>query len=74
MQVTEKDEYDFGSGVRGNLLRKTVINYQSFRATPLCAAAAIFNRPGQIIVYDGSGNRVAETDYLYDNQTTLAGV
>jgi hypothetical protein len=29
-QVTEKDEYDYGSGTPGSLLRKTIYNYQGF--------------------------------------------
>ncbi|PYV68464.1 MAG: hypothetical protein DMG96_36360 [Acidobacteria bacterium] len=67
-QVTEKDEYDFGSSPHGPLLRKTVTRYQSF------GAISIFDRPCQVIVYDGSGtNRIAETDSLYDAGTSVCG-
>lgn len=69
--LLEKDEYDFGSGAPGALLRKTVNNYQSFPVTPL--SAHIWDRPCQTVVYDGQGNRDAETDYLYDTGTTVCG-
>jgi RHS repeat-associated protein len=74
-QVTQKEEYDFGSGAPGSLLRKTVTNYQTFGVTPIFpAAASIFDKPCQTIVYDSTGtNRVAETDYLYDGGTSVCG-
>src|ERR1700693_6211789 len=74
-QVTEQDDYDFGSGAPGGLLRKTVTNYQAFNAIPLYpSAASIFDRPCQNIVYNGTGTtRVAETDYLYDGGATVCG-
>jgi RHS repeat-associated protein len=74
-QVTEQDDYDFGSGAPGGLLRKTVTNYQAFNAIPLYpSAASIFDRPCQTIGYNGTGTtRVAETDYLYDGGATLCG-
>jgi RHS repeat-associated protein len=66
-QVTEKDEYDFGASTP---TRKTVTNYQSFAPTPIFpTAVSIFDRPCQTIIYDGSNNRYAETDYYYDNGT-----
>jgi RHS repeat-associated protein len=70
-QVAEKDEYDFGATGPGTLLRKTVTNYQSFPTTPVFPQLSyIFDEPCQSIVYDGSGNRMAETDYFYDNGGT----
>ncbi len=39
-QITERDEYDYGSGARGPLLRKTAINYASFPPTPISSAGA----------------------------------
>ena len=59
-QIQEKDEYDYGSSPHGPLSRKTVINYDNF------SSIGVFDRPGSVIVYDGSSNRVAETDYNYD--------
>lgn len=58
-QETERDEYGFGNGSSGSLARITVTNYASF--TP-----HIVNEPSSIITYDGNVNRVAETDYAYD--------
>ena len=73
--VTEKDEYDFGSSGHGPLLRKSITNYQSFSATPIFSAApSILNRPCQVITYDGSGNRYAETDYEYDGGNSACGL
>ena len=76
-QVTDKKEYDWGNGTPGSygaLLRDTVTNYHSFVATPIYPAGpSIFDKPSQVIVYDGSSNRMAETDYAYD-QTALAAV
>jgi RHS repeat-associated protein len=66
-QITEQDDYDFGNGAPGPLLRKTVTSYQVFNTTPIYPAApSIFNGPCQTIVYDSGGTRVAETDYFYD--------
>src|SRR4029077_724651 len=68
-QVTEKDEYDFGQTTPS---RKTVTTYQSFASTPTYPLApSIFDRPSTVIIYDGGGNRFAETDYAYD-QTAIA--
>ena len=62
----EQDDYDFG----GALLRKTVTNYQQFANTPLYPnGPSIVNRPCQVVTY-GTGSRVAETDYFYDNGAT----
>jgi len=73
-QVTEKDEYDFGTSGPGPLLRKTTSTYQSFSNTPIYTyGPSIFDRPCQTIVYDGSSNRVAETDSLYDGGATVCG-
>ena len=71
-QQTEQDDYDFGTSGVGSLLRKTLTNYQAFNDTPLYSnAPSIVDRPCQIITYDGSGtNRVAESDFHYDNGST----
>lgn len=71
-QLQEKDEYDFGSGSKGSLLRKTLYNYASFPSTPRFPAASIFGRPSSVITYDGGGNRVAETDYNYDQTSVIS--
>jgi RHS repeat-associated protein len=77
-QPIETDEYDFGTGAAalptcasgrppgaaaGPLLRRTVTSYATSAAM---AANHVVDKPASVIVYDGSGNRVAETDFAYD--------
>jgi len=66
--LKEKDEYDYGSSPHGALLRKTVTNYAVF-------SLPIYGRPSSVIVDDGSGTRIEETDYTYDaSGLTASGV
>jgi RHS repeat-associated protein len=80
-EVTGKYEYDFGTTCpaslpqtppTASLLRQTAITLASFSNTPLFPAAAwphgapIYDRPLSVITYDGSGDKKAETDYVYD--------
>jgi RHS repeat-associated protein len=65
-RLTEKDEYDFGAT---GVTRKTVLTYQSFSGTPGIIADATCSS----VTSDGSGNRVAESDYYYDGGTSLCG-
>jgi RHS repeat-associated protein len=60
--VTEKDEYAYGSGAPGSIVRKTLTTYASL-------TNAIVNRPATITVEDGSGNVKAQTTYCYDEAT-----
>jgi RHS repeat-associated protein len=80
--VTQKQEYDFGSGAPGTLLRTTVNNYQTFAGNPLLPIQVntlpsnLLTFPCQSIVYNGtvsSANRVAETDIQYDGGTSVCG-
>lgn len=82
--VGQKSEYDFGNGAAGTLLRKTVTNFQSFPFNPAwpqsvyppsIQQSTLLASPCQTLVYDGSGsgNPVAETDFLYDGGTTVCG-
>jgi RHS repeat-associated protein len=72
-RLTDTDEYDFGAatgsaaqpGAPGALLKHTHIDYASFAANPV--GGIILDRPSHVIIYDGNGNRVAESDYIYDN-------
>jgi RHS repeat-associated protein len=75
-EIAEKDEYDFGQTTPS---RKTVYTYQSFPASPLFPTASptvspfaspMLNKACSVVVSDGAGNRVAETDYFYDNAPT----
>ena len=60
---TEQDDYDFGTGAPGSLLRKTLTSYLT----------TIIDKPTKVQVYDSSGtNLVAETDYTYDNPAATA--
>jgi RHS repeat-associated protein len=78
-QLTETDSYDLGTStpslptcangvpsgtVAGPLLTKTTKAYASF-------TAHIVDLPSAVITYDGSGNRVAETDTSYDQTGSL---
>ena len=66
--------YDYGSGGAGSLLKHTHIDYAGFAATPIYPSQpSILNRPSDVVIYDGGGNTVAETDYSYD-QTGVSSV
>lgn len=77
-QLSEKDEYDLGAGTpsspctsvpsgtaSGGLLRKTKTQYATF-------SSHIVDKPASTIAYDGSGTRLAETDFSsYDANGNL---
>jgi RHS repeat-associated protein len=72
-QLQEKDEYDYGSGAKGPLSRKTLINYASFSPTPIFPTSpSIYDRPSSAQVYSPT-TLAAETDYAYD-QTAVSPV
>ena len=59
--VTEKDEYDYGAGAPGALLRKTLYTYgDAFTGAGIC------DRPTIVTIQDGSENQLAQTVYTYD--------
>jgi RHS repeat-associated protein len=60
--VTETDEYAYGSGTPGALVRKTLTTYASL-------TNGIVDRPASVTVKDGSGNIKAQTTYCYDEGT-----
>jgi RHS repeat-associated protein len=64
----ELDEYDFGNGAPGTLLRKTLTTYASL--------GRIMDRLASVIVQDGSGTQKAKTTFGYDETmpTTTSGV
>jgi RHS repeat-associated protein len=72
---TEHDDYDFGNPPPGPFLRATVTSYATSTAM---AAAHVIDKPASVIVYSDSAktNKVAETDYTYDNPvgTTTSGI
>jgi RHS repeat-associated protein len=69
-QLKSKNEYDYGQGAPGSLLRETIWSYQSFPNTPL--GGYIVDRPSSIITENGSGTEIAETDYVYDGTAVSA--
>ncbi|MGH9506934.1 MAG: RHS repeat-associated core domain-containing protein, partial [Terriglobales bacterium] len=65
--LSELKNYDYGSDAHGPVLSQTVYAYAAFAATPMFPAGpSICDRPSSVVTEDGSGNRVAETDYAYD--------
>jgi YD repeat-containing protein len=73
--LTEKREYDFGQGHPGALLRSTDYTWLQRDPTQGVAygwpspqgGAHILDRKTSEVVYDGSGNIVAQTKWVYDN-------
>ena len=64
--LTEADEYDFGSGAPPSTpTRKTVTAYASLTNN-------IVNMPSSVIVEDGSNNVKAKTTYAYDESAVAA--
>jgi RHS repeat-associated protein len=68
--VATVKEYDWGQGTPGALLRETDTTYQ-WQVDSSYQAANMLDLPASVIVKDGSGNRVAETDYIYDEPAYL---
>jgi RHS repeat-associated protein len=68
--VKKELEYDWGQGTPGALLRETDSTYQ-WEMNPAYLTAHLLDLPVSVIVKDGSGNRVAETDYTYDESAYL---
>jgi len=67
--VTEK-VYDWGQGSQGALLRETDTAYQ-WQSNSSYLAANMIDLPASVITKDGSGNKLAETDYTYDEAAFL---
>jgi len=67
----EEDEYDYGQATPTKVTKNT---YQTFGNSPVFGNNPdILDRLCQSLVYDGSGNLFAETDYLYDGGTAVCG-
>src|SRR5262249_27232343 len=67
--VVEK-EYDWGQGAPGPLLKETDTTYQ-WQVNSNYLTSRLVDLPALVIIKDGSGNRVAETDYTYDEPAYL---
>jgi RHS repeat-associated protein len=60
---TETDEYAYGAGAPGSLVRKTITGYAGL-------SNGIANAVSQVLVEDGSGNIKAQTVNKYDETST----
>jgi hypothetical protein len=60
MQLTERDDYDWGSGARGPLLRKMTYAYADY------SSWRIYDAMTQASTYNGGNALVAQTNYGYD--------
>lgn len=63
--MTEQDDYDYGNGAPGALIRKELITYASLGNN-------ILNAPSQITIENGSGTVQAQTTISYDAGSTVA--
>jgi len=63
--VTERDEYAYGTGAPGAVVRKTLTTYASL-------GNGIVGRPATVTVEDGSNNVKSKTTYTYDQGTVTA--
>jgi RHS repeat-associated protein len=69
---SETDDYDYGSGAPGPLLKKTVISYASLgNINAAQQTVTVCNGLGASTACNGSGTVVSQTTYNYD-ETTLA--
>jgi RHS repeat-associated protein len=68
--VSEVDEYDYGSGAVGLLLRKTLTTYGTYSGgTCLNLGNSIVDRPCTVTIQDSGGTTKALTTYTYDEGT-----
>ncbi len=63
--VTERDEYAYGAGAPGAVVRKTLTTFASL-------GNGIVDRPATVTVEDGSNNVKSKTTYTYDQGTVTA--
>jgi RHS repeat-associated protein len=74
--LLSKQEYDYGSGAPGALLRTTNTQYM-WQNNSSYLSANWLSQPASTTVNDGSGNQIAQTTYGYDgrgNQTSVTRV
>lgn len=74
-ELSEKDEYDYGSGVRGALLRKTLTSYvwdtSGWPNQQALSDAHILDKPATVQVLNGAGAVVAGVSHQYDPKANL---
>ena len=64
-EITDEKVYDYGSSPHGGLLRETVTTYQ-WQVNSAYLNSGLIDLPSSVIIKDGSGCSMAETDYTYD--------
>ena len=69
-KVTDEKVYDYGNSVPGALLRETVTTYQ-WQSNSAYLDAGFLDLPASVVVEDGAGCPLAETDYTYDEPDYL---
>jgi RHS repeat-associated protein len=71
--VQEVDDYDYGSGAVGPLIRKTITTYGTFSGgTCTNLGNSIVDRPCMVTITDSGGNTKAQTTYTYDEGSVTA--
>ncbi|HEV3316973.1 MAG TPA: hypothetical protein VG488_08400, partial [Candidatus Angelobacter sp.] len=68
--VISEKVYDWGQGSPGALLRETDTSYV-WQNDARYLAAHLLDLPASVVTKDGNGNRMAETDYVYDESQYL---
>ncbi|HEV3038443.1 MAG TPA: RHS repeat-associated core domain-containing protein [Candidatus Angelobacter sp.] len=68
--VLAEKVYDWGQGAPGALLREIDTSYL-WQTDARYLNAHLLDLPGSVVTKDGTGNRVAETDYTYDESQYL---
>lgn len=63
--TTEEDDYDYGSGSRGSLLRKVLTTYASLGNN-------IVDHPSQVTIENAGGSVLSQTTYAYDETGVTA--
>lgn len=61
--VTEVDQYAYGAGAPGSVVRKTLVSYA------IALTNGIVGLPASLTIEDGSGNVKAQNTYCYDEGT-----
>ena len=68
--VTSENDYDWGSGAPGALLKQTVTTYE-FQNNSNYLTGNLPDLKASVVVSNGAGYKCAETDYTYDNSSYL---
>lgn len=74
--ITTGQEFDFGNGTPGSLLRQTVVTWlgtNSVNGTDYTAVPIyLSDRKTKVVVEDASNNPISQTTYEYDNYSSTA--